>query len=146
MQGMIVNYFSSLDMDEMRNMGWCKRIMGILCRVLPLVLKLFHFLKMILVIFTSFTVYFTTVSDAPDANITNTTYIENCDNVNFNKTLRVDYDREKIIYQTVEGSVTMFVMCCLCICKTFCDINTFCYEPLDVNANRWKKLAKTLGP
>jgi Trk-type K+ transport system membrane component len=145
LQGIIVNYFSSLDSDELRAMGWCKKILGIICRTLPLIIKLFHFLKLVLVLITSYTTYFEAVPDKPDVAAVNST-IANCNNANFSTTVKLEYNSQKIIYQTVECATTFFTLSCLCICRTFFDITTFCYDPIDKNASGWKKLMKTLGP
>jgi hypothetical protein len=148
LQGLIINHFAGMDPTELRNLGWCKRVLGTYCKLSPMVIKIVHLVKFVLVLIITFILIFTKIGTKynPDPSIT--AYDIDCsDDTRFNTTIRKSYVTQIKIFHSIEGVSSILSMFVLCVIKTVLDINAFIYQPYDRNASRVKKLLlRHLGP
>jgi hypothetical protein len=146
--GLTINHFSTLDPEELRHLGWCKRLLGVYCKVVPTVIKVINLLKFGLFVIITLMIVLTDIGHeyTPDPKFT--TYDDNCKDANaFDGKLRPSYINQLIIFHSMEGISVIVTMFVLCMIKTVLDINAVMYQPYDKNAGKLRKIfLRHLGP
>jgi hypothetical protein len=146
--GLVINYFGEMDPEELRNMGWCRALLGMYCKVIPYAIKIIHAAKFGLFIILTVLVLFRDIGKQYNYDPDQPKVDDECSNLAlFTSTLRPNYIRQLIIFHSAEGLSVIVTMFILCIIKTVLDINAFIYQPYNRNASRLKKLLlRHLGP
>ena len=149
--GFIIRTFDNLDPEQMLNMGWFMRTLGVSCKLFPAFLKTLHYVKVIFVLVGAYYGYFKNSTGAsyltnPSTNLTalvvdcqsNTTYLQN---------VISSYPKEVVVFETIELCAVVFTMCFLGMIKNFIDIDGYYYEPDDHRQGKLKKiLFRRFGP
>jgi hypothetical protein len=146
--GLIINYLSSMDPEELRDVVWCRAILGMYCKITPYVIKIVHVIKFGIYIILTILILINKIGTQGNCDSTMPSCDPGCSNsTRFNATLRPSYIRQLVIFHSAEGLSVIITMFVLCIIKTVLDINAFIYQPYNKNASRIKKLLlRHLGP
>jgi hypothetical protein len=152
MLGYLVNLFDQLDPEEMLNMGWFKKLLGILCKVLPSVCKILHYLKVLLVLICAYYGYFNNtsgVSYLTDPDFDNTTLTDSLCKTNSTELQNFvsNYSKQVVVFESIEFSAVIFTLCILGMIKNFINIDGYFHEPDDNRHGKCRKfLFRRFGP
>lgn len=153
--GFLINYFDDMDPNELQELGFLKNMLTILVRLTPTIIKIVHYLKVLLVLICSFFAYFN--------NSISVDYLkDNQFMITYNATLHYDcrfnnskivvdsissYRKNAIIFESIELFIVIFALCILGIFKNLIDIDGYFYEPEDPNQGGCRTLLfRRLGP
>ncbi len=149
--GVIINYFDGLDPEELVDLGFVKKLMAILLRLFPTLVKLLHFIKIILVlvgIIFAFVNNQINTDYIKDGQYDNTT-LAACLNVNstdVTSALEV-YPSNVIIFESIELFSVFFSLFGLGMLKNLILIDGYFYEPENPSHGGCRKLCfRKLGP
>jgi hypothetical protein len=155
LQGFLINYFDDIDPNELSDLGYVKKTLTIAVRLLPSIIKLIHYVKVILVLVgaayafinnTLGTDYLTDVQYMTTYNATLNYYCRSNDStliINAKK----NYTSNIIIFESIELFFVFFSLCILGIIKNLIDIDGYFYEPEDPNQGGCRTLLfRRLGP
>lgn len=150
--GYLINFFDQLDPEEMLDMGWFKKLLGILCKILPTVSKILHYLKVLLVLICAYYAYFNNESGVsylndPDFDLTTLTDSLCKTNTTQLQTYVSNYSKQVFVFESIELSAVVFTLCLLGIIKNFIEIDGYFHEPDDNRHGKCRKfLFRRFGP
>ncbi len=150
--GYLVNFFDQLDPEEMLNMGWFKKLLGILCKILPSVCKILHYLKVLMVLICAYYGYFNNVSGAsyltnPDFDNSTLTVSLCKSNSTELQTFVSNYSKQVVVFESIEFSGVFFTLCILGMIKNLIEIDGYFHEPDDYRHGKCRKIMlRRLGP
>jgi len=149
--GIIIGTFDKLDPEQMLNMGWFMKTLGVSCKFFPALLKSLHYIKVLFVLVGAYYGYFKNSTGAsyltsPSTNLT--VLIVNCQtNTTYLQNVISSYPKEVVFFETIELCAVVFTMCFLGIIKKFIDIEGYYYEPDDPRHGKLRKiLFRRFGP
>jgi hypothetical protein len=154
-QGFLINYFDDMDPNELLDLGFIKKMLTISVRLTPSMIKLIHYVKVILVLVgaafaflnnTIGTDYLNDVQYMSTYNATLNYYCRSNDStliINAKK----NYPSNILIFESIELFFVFFSLCILGIIKNLIDIDGYFYEPEDPNQGGCRTLLfRRLGP
>ena len=152
--GLVIGHFSELDPDELINLGFVKKILGVLTKLFPRIIKLIHLLKIILVLVTGFFAFANntlTMDYLTEQGFNATLYAGNPDCLNVNATSNnitmTSYPQSVQIFELIEVSSVVIALCILGIIKNMINIDGYFYEPEDLSHGSCRKLVcRKYGP
>ena len=149
--GYLINYFDNLDPEQMLDMGWYKKTLGISCKVVPALLKTIHYIKVIFVLIGGYFSYMknsTGMSYLSDPSVNLTALIVDCrTNSTYVQSVVANYPKEVVVFETIELCAVIFTICFLGMIKNFINIDGYFYEPDDLRHGKLKKiLFRRFGP
>jgi hypothetical protein len=150
--GYLVNFFDQLDPEEMLEMGWFKRLLGILCKILPTVSKIIHYVKVLMVLIGGYFGYFNNVSGMTyleDPNFDPTTLTDvNCkSNTTVLQNMVANYPKQVVVFESIEFSGVIFTMYILGMIKYLIEVDGYFHEPDDYRHGKCRKiLFRRFGP
>ena len=143
-EGLLINYFSSMDPSEFKSLGLIKYYASIICKILPNIIKFLHLLK--LLIFFILSIMSLTLISNDTLEIDNDNADKGCGE-NPVKDIVAGYKVDVIIFYSIEGFVVYFTLCVLGMIKSYIYEEGFMVSPLSTDAGFVTKLFyKTLGP
>lgn len=151
--GFLVNYFDGLDPDELLNLGWIKKLLGILVKVYPNLIKIVHYVKVLLVLIAGYFAFFNnvlTIAYLDDINFNLTTISDkHCLDVNSTLVTKTmdNYTSQVLIFEIVELSSLFIALCILGTIKNLLEVDGYFYEPDNREHGGCRKfICKRLGP
>ena len=151
--GYLISFFDNLDPDELYNLGWFKKLIGILVKMYPPLLKVVHYIKLVLVLIC--------INYAFLNNVLSASYL---DDKNFNKSTVTDitcldknsttitdaiksYPKSVLVFESVELASVFITLVFFGMWKNLVDVEGFYYEPENPESGAVKKwLFRKFGP
>jgi hypothetical protein len=150
--GLMVNYFDGLDPDDLLDLSWLKKIMGILVRLLPTLVKILHTIKVILVlvgIIFAFVNNTITMDYLKDDSYNISSVTTECKSLNSTSAQSVisGYPQTIMIFESIELFCVFFSLFVLGMIKNIIRIDGYFYEPENLLQGGCRKLCfRKLGP
>jgi hypothetical protein len=152
LSGYLVNFFDQLDPEEMMEMGWFKRLLGILCKLLPTVCKIIHYVKVLMVLIGAYFAFFNNQTGMsylkdPNYNVTDLTDVNCKSNTTVLQNLVTNYPKQVVVFESIEFSGVIFTLCILGIIKNLIEVDGYFHEPDDYRHGKFRKiLLRRFGP
>jgi hypothetical protein len=138
-------YFSSMDLEELKELGFLQKILGVLTKLSPLVIKLCHVLKFILMLVLAYFAFFLqasmftktgkylTYTDADWYKAINLT--EQCTNKTWANETLFNYNKTIKIFYGFDFFVMMICFFVLGLVKNIVEQPAFVYIPLSSDSS-----------
>jgi hypothetical protein len=150
--GVILNFFDGLDPDELLDLGWLKKIMGILVRLLPTLVTILHTIKVILVLVGVLFAFINNQISTEylnDLNFNSTSVFNICLYSNETEIQKIitGYPQKIMIFESIELFSVFFSLFVLGMIKNIIAIDGYFYEPENLSHGGCRKLCfRKLGP
>lgn len=146
--GGLVFYFTQKDPDELRAMGLLNKILGIATKLMPIIIKAFHFLKVFLFCIMSILFLVDVTGEvkglrAPEINPDD--YNTTCNFTTIDRDA-AKYKEQIIIFYGIEGLSVCFALFCLGTFKSFITDEAFLYVPEAPGSGTCRRLIRYVGP
>ena len=150
--GYLIKFFDGLDPDELFNLGWFKKLLGILVKILPTVIKIIHIVKLGMVLFNMIYLFnpnlTTDYLTDPNYNLALITDVH-CKNAT--STLIVNakdqYKKTIFAFEAVELFSVYISLFVLGVVKNLLDIEGYFFEPQNLEHGKIRKICMNkLGP
>jgi hypothetical protein len=148
--GLFIDYFYGINHDEFLEFGLLRKILAVYCRLSPVIIKIIHYIKFMIVILAGFFAFIKNDLSLPllnDTAVNWTAYDITCQNKTATDISISNYKSKVLIFEIIELFSIFLVLCVLGVVKNLIRTEGFIYEPQNLSHGKLRTiLMRNFGP